>query len=44
MMKHLNMDPDTAIKYINSLRRNTFTRETNLTKGLRLYYELIKTK
>ena len=35
---------DAAIKYINALRRNTFTRETNLTKGLRLYYELIKKK
>jgi protein-tyrosine phosphatase len=44
MIKHINMDVDSSIKYINALRRNTFTRETNMTKGLRLYYELIKTK
>ena len=44
LIRHLNMVPDVAIKYINTLRRYTFTRETNLTKGLRQYYELIKTK
>ena len=38
LIKHLQMDADTAIRYINSLRRNTFTRETNMTKGLRQYY------
>lgn len=38
LIKHLKMDADTAIRYINSLRRNTFTRETNMTKGLRKYY------
>ena len=44
LIQHLNMTPDSAIEYINALRRYTFTRETNLTKGLRQYYELIKTK
>ena len=38
MIKHLNMDVDSSIKYINALRRNTFTRETNMTKGLRQYF------
>jgi len=44
MVKHLKMDVDTTIRYINSLRRNTFTRETNLTKGLRIYNQIVKTK
>jgi hypothetical protein len=38
LIKHINMDVDSAIKYINALRRYTFTRETNMTKGLRQYY------
>ena len=42
LIKHLKMTPDAAIKYINALRRYTFTRETNLTKGLRIYYSNLK--
>lgn len=44
LIKHLQMDADTAIRYINALRRNTFTRETNMTKGLRQYYFDSKSK